>query len=796
MADRPDNVVSPTPLPKSAAKVVHTMLAWRPVWSRTAVMRALRAVLVIPAVFALTYEGFGNLQIALFAAFGGFASLIVASFGGSKRDKIVAHLGLAVTGSIALIIGTAVSGTEWLAVLVTIPVAFGIFFAGVAGPNMASGVSGALFGYLLPVATPGSVSVIPDRLAGWWLVSVVAAAAVLLLSPPSPGDRLRAAAAGSARELAAHLEASVSGTPTTADREAFQKAREELMSAFASTPYRPTGLATADQGLASVVQLLEWCAALIADVTGGHLRLDRAPPRDRELFAAAAAVLRQTGDLLASQDGTTASPDVGELERRRKASATYHRSLDPGGDYDSVEMIARRAVHAQTISIAVRAMVAEVLIATGRADPETIAARRRGWYGAQPQETRAERRAAALSGAIGVMARHVSLRSVWFRNSLRGSLALAAAVLVADQTGVQHGFWVMLGTLSVLRTNAASTGSTALRALGGTVIGFAAGALLLLGVGTSTPALWAALPIAVAVAAYAPGALPFAVGQAAFTVVVVVLFNLLQPVGWKLGLLRVQDVAMGCAVSLVVGVLFWPRGAASVVGDDLADAFRRGAAYLTQAVDWALGTRRDPPDTAAAAVTAGIRLDEALRGFLAEQGTKQLSKEDLWMLVMATMQLRLTSTTLAGLQSSEHGIPHHRGIAHARAAMEQDTADLAGFYERVAVIVGRPAPDEVVLPICVPAFVGLDGSSGAVVPSEVNEVDVTSGPDGASHADGVSQADGTGEAGRGNLVQIITAHHLHLLWVEECLQHLSLHAQAITGPASHMAEQRRLPWWR
>ena len=88
---------------------------------------------MIPAVFALAYEGFGNLQIALFAAFGGFASLIVASFGGSRRDKLVAHLGLAVIGSIALIIGTAVSGIEWLAVLVTIPVAFGIFFAGVAG---------------------------------------------------------------------------------------------------------------------------------------------------------------------------------------------------------------------------------------------------------------------------------------------------------------------------------------------------------------------------------------------------------------------------------------------------------------------------------------------------------------------------------------------------------------------------------------------------------------------------------------------------------------------------------------
>jgi hypothetical protein len=128
-----------------------------------------------PAVFALAYEGFGNSQVALFAAFGGFAHLTVAAFGG-RRDKAVAHLGLALTGSIALVIGNAVSGIEWLAVLITIPVAFGIFFAGVTAPNTASGARAALFGYLLPVATPGRVSMIPDRLAGWWLVSVAATA--------------------------------------------------------------------------------------------------------------------------------------------------------------------------------------------------------------------------------------------------------------------------------------------------------------------------------------------------------------------------------------------------------------------------------------------------------------------------------------------------------------------------------------------------------------------------------------------------------------------------------------------
>ena len=779
------------PLAGGAQRTTGSRPAWWPTWSKPAALRALRAVLVIPSLFALTYEGFGNLQMALFAAFGGFANLVVASFGGSRRDKVIAHFGLALIGSIGIIIGTAINGIDWLAVLLTIPVTFGIFFAGVAGPNAASGVIAALFPYVLSVVTAGTVSMLPDRLAGWWLASAVSTVAVLVLSPPSPGDRLRAATAGSARALAKALELAARGTATTADHKACQAAKHELMSAFASTPYRPTGLATADQAMASVVEYLERCTALIADATDGHPDLDQAAQPDRDLLAETAVVLRQTGDLLADISGTAPLPDVDELERRREASAAYHQSAAPDADYDTTQTVARYAFHAQAISLAVRGLAADALIAARRADPETIAARRRGWYGAQPEGTEAERRAAAVSGAVGVLTRHASIRSVWFLNSLRASLALAAAVLVADVSGVQHGFWVVLGTLSVLRTNASSTESTALRALGGTAVGFVVGALLLVGIGTSPAALWAALPIAIAVAAYAPGTLPFTFGQAAFTVVIVVLFNLLVPVGWTVGLLRIQDVAIGCVVSLVVGVLFWPRGAASVVGDDLADAFRVGAAYLTESVDWALGTRHDPPDAGPAAVTAGIRLDEALRGFLAEQGAKHLSKADLWLLVMATMRLRLTANSLAGLQGPMHTPrQRHPGLAYAKGVLAQATAELAAFYERIAVLVGRPVAHEVVPPVTVPAFTGLNGTTAVNRAEEVSAVVEVGAALGAAGPDG-DGGDGT------DLVRIITApHHPHLLWVHEHLQHLSSHAQAITGPATHVAEQRREPWWR
>ncbi len=62
--------------------------------------------------------------------------------------------------------------------------------------------------------------------------------------------------------------------------------------------------------------------------------------------------------------------------------------------------------------------------------------------------------------------------SVTARNSCATGLGLALAVLVTFVFPVQHGFWVVLGALSVLRSSALTTGTTVVRAVIGTVIGF------------------------------------------------------------------------------------------------------------------------------------------------------------------------------------------------------------------------------------------------------------------------------------------------------------------------------------
>ena len=859
---------------------------WKPVWSVPAALRAVRATVVVPSLFALTDKVIGDPQMALFATFGGFATLVIAGFGGTRKDKLIAHTGLAITGSLALIIGTLVSGTTWLAVVVTVPVAFAIFFAGIAGPNAASGSTAAMFAYVLPVVSAGDASMIPSRLAGWWLASAAGTIAVLLLSPRPPGDRLRAAIADLAAELASRLDAAADGVIT--DPQSMHSAKEKLRTVFLAAPYRPSGLATADQALSSLVQLLQWGASQVSDAFDGHVNMTTTRPADRALLRAAARLFTDTRDLLT---GRAADPDVAGLEQARADSAASLRDLSGRAGEPDARMAAAQAVHAQAIAVVARGAVADALIASRHADPETIAAERRMWYGPRdalprvapgdqgvrgagaPRERgdpggQGERGAGApragspsprgsavrglLSGRTGtprqvglrratlLVTRHATVRSVWFLNSLRGALALAAAVAVADVSGVQHAFWVVLGTLSVLRTSAASTGGTAWRALAGTVVGFVIGALLLLAIGTGQTALWVALPLAVLVAAYAPGTTPFVVGQAAFTVTIVVLFNLLAPAGWRVGLLRIEDVAIGCAVSLVVGVLFWPRGVASVVGDDLADTFRRGAEYLSQAVDWALSELMLPPAAAAGAANASIRLDDAVRGFLTEQGSKKLSKEDLWTMVNASTRLRLTAHTLAGLRTAvtAPGLPpggaclpldgsDEYGETPACVALRSEAGSLAGFYDQVATEVGRsslagrpawsqwstwagrlawsPRSARSGEPPLIPAppLIGpaVPRALAAASTATAGGTAPAAGSGGsAGTARGATVADHPALAGTTTAVDAAAPApspvHPHLLWVQEHLHHLSQSAQTVSAPAQRVAEARRRPWWR
>ena len=94
---------------------------------------------------------------------------------------------------------------------------------------------------------------------------MVGTVAVLALSPRRRRDTLRQVASKLAAALADELDAALGGTRPKRRWRPRSRSSGRLLARFTATPYRPTGLATADQALANVVELLEWCTALVRD---------------------------------------------------------------------------------------------------------------------------------------------------------------------------------------------------------------------------------------------------------------------------------------------------------------------------------------------------------------------------------------------------------------------------------------------------------------------------------------------------------------------------------------------------
>jgi MFS family permease len=688
----------------------------------SAVRRAARTAIVMPILFAVGAGVIRDPEIATFAAFGSFALLLLADFGGRIRDRLLAQVCLVGVGAVLVTVGTLASRTPWTAVPAMAVVAFAVLFAGVVSSVLASATTSALLSFILPVMLPGGPGSIPGRLGGWLLAGAVSVIAIGILWPAPDHEPLRGVAAEACRRLAWRLQTEVAHAagglddPAVLDgaRAEAKASVERVRTTFFATPYRPTGLTTSARTVVRLVDELVWLEEIMdRAVPGPHRHVT--DPAVCAVRSAAASLLDHAATALeqSADDGRLEAhrqrlaDALGEMERQvtrtlpvQRVPAARVLAMEPAlvderardresGEVRELVSSLEPSFRAQEMSFAVTAIAANV--------SATRAAQERTWWeqliGRQPAGI-----AGPLSSAQERAEAHLERHSVWLRNSLRGALALAAAVLVADLTGVQHSFWVVLGTLAVLRSNALSTGQNAIRAVGGTVAGVIIGGALVGLIGTHQTVLWALLPLAILFAGLAPATISFAAGQAAFTITLMVLFNIIQPTGWSVGLVRIEDVALGCLVSLLVGILFWPSGATSVLGRALAEAYAESARYLRSCVDFGMqccdpggGPPPSPQQQSARSAAASRRLDDAFRGFLAERGTKHLPLAKVTVLITGVVGVRLTADAVLDLWTGSDGASEQDRAA-ARIELMHIADRVAVWYEALARTLQGSAP--------------------------------------------------------------------------------------------------------
>jgi len=604
---------------------------------------AVRAAIVMPAVFAFANTVIGKPQTSIFAAFGSFAVLVLVDVEGPALPRLLAYLTLAAVGAAFITLGTVCSRNAWLGAGVMAVIGFCVLMSGVINGYLAALSTGALLTFVLPVTIPAPNSAIPDRLEGWALAAGAGICAVMLLWPSRRRADLQHQAAAAMRAVA---QLATARADVDEHLRAAREAVDRLGRRSLGAQHRPTGPTGRTAALASLPDELDWLLSFLGPAVASPGLASGDEQQDAEAMAATAAVLLAGADRL---DGRDQRPDFPRLDAAREAvaQAEVRRLLElPADASDEALMdVVEPPFRIRAATYSARQAGGYALLATGADAPELDQT-----DVAQPTA------AGALEATERLAAEHAALGSIWFRNSVRGAVGLAVAVFIAQRTGIQHGFWVVLGTLSVLRSNALATGWSVLSALAGTAAGIVLGALLVIAIGTHETVLWAVLPIAVLVAAYAPRGISFAAGQAGFTVVLFILFNIIQPVGWSVGVVRVEDVAIGFAISLGVGVLFWPRGAAALLRDHLATAFGRASEYV-------VATARESitgADAAAAARAARVadaathRLDDAFRLYLAERSAGDLRVEEVAAFVGGASRVRRTGQSLDALGQMAH----------------------------------------------------------------------------------------------------------------------------------------------
>jgi uncharacterized membrane protein YccC len=660
-----------------------------------ALHQAIRVAVVVPSLFAFTFEVIGNAQIATFAAFGGFSLLLFVDFPGNRAGRLTSYLMLSLTGVVLISLGTLASRNSWIAVGGMAVVGFAILFAGAVSVSVAAGARAALLMFILPVSLPATASDIGPRLAGWGIAIAISVPAAMLVWPPSEHNDLRRYAAQTCEAMAEVITSRTAGhgQPGDAMCQAVTRALADLRRTFRGTTFRPVGLTTGSRALVRLVDELEWLGSVVVSL---HVETIAAWPEPAQRsISAAADVLRASAGMLNADRRSLPTDDHGLNDTLAKLDTERHRIavetralLDPAAPTDT-----ELPYQGHELSYAA-SLVGITVRWAAESDARPVLDRVLGRPPAHPSS-------GPLSPVVAIATSQIERHSVWLQNSLRGAAGLALAVGVAEASSVQHSFWVVLGALSVLRSNALSTGATVVRALLGTLVGFVIGAGLVLAIGTSTPILWVVLPFAVLVAAFAPGAISFAAGQAGFTVVLLVLFNIIAPVGWKVGLVRVEDIGLGCAVSLVVGVLLWPRGAAGAIGTALSSAYRVGAVYLDSAVAYAIGTAFAPTSELRDTLAAGRRLDDALRQYLAERGAKTVPLSALTAAANGATRLRLAGEAIEGLRLVDHGytvVPDH--LTTSTTLVRREATSVRDWYTAVVDALDPHRPGTPPPPAC------------------------------------------------------------------------------------------------
>ena len=637
--------------------------------------RGVRAAIGVPLGMALGMWLFPDTPAALIAAFGILVTVAIADFGGMRIEQARAIGGTAVAGLVVLTIGVVAGRSIWSAVLATFVVTAILSFVAVLHGSVASGAPAVMIMYVVSVSLGVPLSSLGPILGGWVIAMAFALPLTLFVMPRRTTAPVRQATAQALRAVADTARRRARGEAP--DREALAQAESTLHHSYLGNPFRAAGLSSRNQALQILTGQVQ--GLLAALIRGGYFADLVRTPTTLRLVEETAANLETTADALVDPDAAAPSGiAVAELWEGQWNEGAAMLAAGPGAIPEVHGMFPDRAFGLASVRLTMlarRVLGLPVEDYSGVLGPHTI-----------PEPPMPSIRRELLS--------NVNLRSPWARLALRTGLGIATAILVVELIGLAHGFWVMLGVVSVLRFDPFTTVKIGGLAIVGTIIGALAGVLVIVADDRNEPLLWVLFVGTVFLATWAPGALGFMLGQASFSLFVIIAFSLID---WPPELAtvetRVVDICIGALLSIVIALLMWPRGVMRGLIGNVADAIRVGTRLLTGATTALVhGPTAQTGALPGEATSAGVRAREVVEMTLNSTNPEAPRMAFQWQQLLDHMRTLMVAGHLMANWSYDRP-PIDRYAPALGPALEEEARAVADAWSRVADEVEGQQPD-------------------------------------------------------------------------------------------------------
>lgn len=635
-----------------------------------ALRRGVRAAIGVPITSALALVILPDSPAGIVAAFGSLCLIALCDFGGALRRRLVSLLGAGLVGAVLIIIGVLASQNTVAAVVTTLVVGSALALSPVLRGSIGSAAQAMTIMYVVAITAGIPADQVGKPVIAWALALVVAIPLTLWVLPRRNLAPVRHACAQAVLAFADAVDARPRGESPDAD--ALTAAQDALRRSYLGNPFRAAGLNHTDRALIALAGQMQ---GLLATVAHGRAYPTPAPTdaNTTALIESSAAALRQAGDALLAPGPQPTGVDVFRIWHAQWPDAV-------GVMADTRRRHAWQRVDEVAALFPDRAMAVaaiRVVMLT-----RTVLGLHEEAYPSGPGVPSIP--APTVSTGRQDVRAQLSLHSPWARVALRTGVGLAIAVLVVQLTGLAHGLWVVLGVTSVLRFDGLTTARTAVQSLVGTFVGAAIGFAILTVDFSHIGWLWAMLVGATFLAVWVQGAVGFATGQAAFSVFVISAYTAMTwPPDLGTATDRIEDVAVGAAVSIVVAFLLWPGGVLRGSIAHVATAIRATMAALHESATSLV----DGPGVATAslsrATVAVQRAQEVVELSLSSPRPDAAVIAYQWQAVLDHLRTPTVVALMLGAWAPNHG-PIAETIPGVRAPLMAELDAVVSQWEALA----------------------------------------------------------------------------------------------------------------